>query len=113
MLTLQCRKPDGWKLTEDHNLRFRLGVSYEQRDKTHGRPDFHHRTDNPVRGLLPACIADRQEFRVHGERLESGFFFSMLPTAADTPGRAVYLIYAGAIILAACVITLGVGLLRA
>lgn len=45
--------------------------------------------------------------------ISAGFFFSMLPTAAVTPGRAVYLIYAGAIILAASVVTLGVGLLRA
>ena len=45
--------------------------------------------------------------------ISAGFFFSMLPTAAETPGRAVYLIYAGAIILAASVVTLGVGLLRA
>ncbi|MGO8942832.1 MAG: hypothetical protein ACLQJ7_04050 [Syntrophobacteraceae bacterium] len=45
--------------------------------------------------------------------ISAGFFFSMLPTAAETQGRAVYLIYAGAIILAASVVTLGVGLLRA
>ncbi len=45
--------------------------------------------------------------------ISSGFFFSMLSTAAETPDRAVYLIYAGAIILAASVITLGIGLLRA
>jgi hypothetical protein len=44
--------------------------------------------------------------------ISSGFFFSMLPpTAADVSG-AVSLIYAGAMILALAVVTLGVGLLR-
>jgi len=45
--------------------------------------------------------------------ISAGFFFSMLSPAAAAPSRAIYLIYAGAIILAASVITLGIGLLRA
>ena len=45
--------------------------------------------------------------------ISAGFFFSMLSPAARTPGRAVYLIYVGAVILAGSVITLGIGLLRA
>jgi len=36
----------------------------------------------------------------------------MLPPDATRPGAAVSLIYAGALILAASVVTLGVGLLR-
>ena len=45
--------------------------------------------------------------------ISAGFFFSMLSPAAVAPSRAVYLIYLGAVILAASVITLGIGLLRA
>ncbi len=45
--------------------------------------------------------------------ISAGFFFSMLSPAASQPSRAVYLIYAGALILASSVITLGVGLLKA
>jgi hypothetical protein len=44
--------------------------------------------------------------------ISSGFFFSMLPPAATEAGGAVSLIYAGAMILALAVVTLGVGLLR-
>jgi Ni,Fe-hydrogenase I cytochrome b subunit len=44
--------------------------------------------------------------------ISAGFFFSMLPVAAQSPERAVYLIYSGAIMLAASVITLGIGLIR-
>jgi Ni,Fe-hydrogenase I cytochrome b subunit len=44
--------------------------------------------------------------------ISAGFFFSMLSAAAQTPGRAVYLIYMGALILAVSVITSGVGLLK-
>ncbi len=44
--------------------------------------------------------------------ISSGFFFSMLPPTATEAGGAVSLIYAGAVILALAVITLGVGLLR-
>jgi hypothetical protein len=44
--------------------------------------------------------------------ISSGFFFSVVPPAATQAGGAVSLIYAGAVILAASVITLGVGLLR-
>jgi hypothetical protein len=45
--------------------------------------------------------------------ISAGFFFSMLSPTAAQPGRAVGLIYAGAIVLAASVITLAIGLLRA
>ncbi len=45
--------------------------------------------------------------------ISAGFFFSMLSPSATTPSRAVYLIYVGAVVLAASVITLGIGLLRA
>jgi hypothetical protein len=44
--------------------------------------------------------------------ISSGFFFSVLPPTATQASRAVALIYAGAVILALAVITLGVGLLR-
>ena len=44
--------------------------------------------------------------------ISAGFFLSMLSPAAEAPSRAVYLIYAGAAILAVSVLTLGVGLLR-
>jgi len=44
--------------------------------------------------------------------ISAGFFFSMLSPAAAVPSRAVYLIYAGAAVLAVSVITLGIGLLR-
>jgi hypothetical protein len=45
--------------------------------------------------------------------ISSGFFFSVLPPTATQASEAVALIYAGAVILALAVITLGVGLLRA
>jgi hypothetical protein len=44
--------------------------------------------------------------------ISSGFFFSMLSPTATEPSAAVSLIYAGAVILALAVVTLGVGLLR-
>ena len=44
--------------------------------------------------------------------ISAGFFFSMLSPAATQAGGAVALIYVGAVVLAASVITLGVGLLR-
>ena len=44
--------------------------------------------------------------------ISAGFFFSVLPPTASQPGGAVGLIYAGAVILAISVVTLGVGLLR-
>ncbi len=44
--------------------------------------------------------------------ISSGFFFSMLPPTATEVSGAVSLIYAGAVILALAVVTLGVGLLR-
>jgi hypothetical protein len=45
--------------------------------------------------------------------ISAGFFFSVLPASATEANGAVSLIYAGAVILAVGVITLGVGLLRA
>jgi len=45
--------------------------------------------------------------------ISSGFFFSVLPPNATQAGGAVSLIYAGALILAVGVVTLGIGLLRA
>ena len=45
--------------------------------------------------------------------ISSGFFFSVLPPTASQAGGAVALIYAGAVILALAVVTLGIGLLRA
>lgn len=44
--------------------------------------------------------------------ISAGFFFSVLPPAATEAGGAVALIYLGALVLAASVITLGIGLLR-
>jgi len=44
--------------------------------------------------------------------ISAGFFFSMLSPTAARPGGAIGLIYAGAVILAVSVVTLGVGLLR-
>ncbi len=44
--------------------------------------------------------------------ISSGFFFSMLSPTATEAGGAVSLIYAGAVVLALAVVTLGVGLLR-
>jgi len=45
--------------------------------------------------------------------ISSGFFFSVLPPTASQASGAVALIYAGAVILALAVVTLGIGLLRA
>jgi hypothetical protein len=45
--------------------------------------------------------------------ISSGFFFSVLPPTASQVSGAVALIYAGAVILALAVVTLGIGLLRA
>jgi len=44
--------------------------------------------------------------------IPAGFFFSMLSPTATQPSSAVGLIYAGAVVLAAGVLLLGVGLLR-
>jgi hypothetical protein len=44
--------------------------------------------------------------------IPAGFFFSMLPPTATQPNGAVGLIYAGAAVLAAGVLLLGVGLIR-
>jgi len=44
--------------------------------------------------------------------ISSGFFFSVLSPTVTQASRAVALIYAGAVILALTVVTLGIGLLR-
>jgi hypothetical protein len=44
--------------------------------------------------------------------ISSGFFFSVLEPGATQANGAVFLIYAGAVVLAVGVVTLGVGLLR-
>jgi hypothetical protein len=44
--------------------------------------------------------------------ISAGFFFSALPPTARHASGAVSLIYAGAVILGAGVVTLGIGLLR-
>jgi hypothetical protein len=44
--------------------------------------------------------------------ISAGFFFSVLPPNATQASGAVALIYAGALILAVGVVTLGIGLLR-
>lgn len=44
--------------------------------------------------------------------ISAGFFFSVLPPTATKASGAVSLIYAGAVILAVSVVTLGIGLLR-
>ena len=48
-----------------------------------------------------------------GILISAGFFFSLGARAATEPGPLIVLIYAGAILLAASVLSLGVGLLRA
>ena len=45
--------------------------------------------------------------------ISSGFFFAVLPPTATQASGAISLIYAGAVILAIAVVTLGIGLLRA
>jgi hypothetical protein len=44
--------------------------------------------------------------------ISAGFFFSMLPPTATQPNGAVALIYVGAVILAASVFALALGLIR-
>ena len=48
-----------------------------------------------------------------GILISVGFFFSVMAPTATEPGRAIGLIYAGAVLLAVSVVSLGVGLLRA
>jgi hypothetical protein len=50
---------------------------------------------------------------VAGVLISAGFFVSMLAPTATEPSRAIALVYAGAALLAASVLSLGVGLLRA
>jgi hypothetical protein len=45
--------------------------------------------------------------------ISAGFFFSVIPPAATQAGAAVSLIYIGAVVLAAAVLSLGVGLIGA
>jgi hypothetical protein len=45
--------------------------------------------------------------------LSSGFFLSVLSSDSTGPNRAVNLIYCGSLLLTVCVVTLGIGLLRA
>ena len=45
--------------------------------------------------------------------MSAGFFFSVLPPTATQPSGAVSLIYAGAVVLAIAVISLGIGSVRA
>ena len=44
--------------------------------------------------------------------ISAGFFFSLLSPTASQPSGAVALVYLGALVLAASVITLGIGLIR-
>lgn len=44
--------------------------------------------------------------------ISAGFFFSMLPPTATQPSGVVALIYVAAVILAASVVTLAIGLIR-
>jgi hypothetical protein len=44
--------------------------------------------------------------------ISAGFFFSMLPPTATQPNAAISLIYVGAVILAASVLSLAVGLIQ-
>ena len=48
-----------------------------------------------------------------GILMSAGFFYSVLAPGATEPSRAVALIYAGAVLLAVSVLSLGIGLLRA
>ena len=48
-----------------------------------------------------------------GILMSAGFFFSLLAPGATEPSRAIGLIYAGVVILAVSVLSLGIGLLRA
>jgi len=48
-----------------------------------------------------------------GILISAGFFLSVMAPGATEPGRAVALIYAGAVVLAVSVLSLGIGLLRA
>lgn len=45
--------------------------------------------------------------------ISAGFFFSVLPAHATQASGAVSLIYLGAVVLAAAVVSLGIGLIRA
>ena len=44
--------------------------------------------------------------------LPAGFFFSILSPSATAPNRMIYLCFAGAVVLGAALIVLGIGLLR-
>jgi hypothetical protein len=65
-------------------------------------------------GLSPAMQwLVRVGMPVAGVLISAGFFVSMLAPTATEPSRAIALVYAGAALLAASVLSLGVGLLRA
>ena len=60
----------------------------------------------------PLLWAVRIGFPLSAILISSVFFFSVLPPTATQVSGAVALIYAGAVILALAVLTLGLGLLR-
>jgi len=64
--------------------------------------------------LLPASLlwTARIAVPLAAILISAGFFFSMLSPTATQPSNAVGLIYAGAVVLAAGVLLLGVGLIR-
>jgi hypothetical protein len=64
--------------------------------------------------LLPASLlwASRIAVPLAAILIPAGFFFSMLSPTATQPSGAVGLIYAGAVVLAAGVLLLGIGLIR-
>jgi hypothetical protein len=62
---------------------------------------------------LPSSGSFELEYRSLQLSFSAGFFFSVLPPAATQANGAVSLIYVGAVVLAAAVISLGIGLVRA
>lgn len=63
---------------------------------------------------LPAALMwlARLGVPVAGILMSAGFFLSMLAPAATAPNKALALVYAGALLLAISLVSLGVGLLR-
>jgi hypothetical protein len=63
---------------------------------------------------LPACLVwiARIAAPLAAILIPAGFFLSMLQPTAAQPSAAVGLIYAGALVLAAGVLLLGIGLIR-
>ena len=62
---------------------------------------------------LPVLWFVRVGVPVSAILISAGFFLSVLPPNAIQASKAVSLIYAGALVLAVGVVTLGIGLLRA